>query len=354
MGFWDIFYRIFPDVWFKGMNLRSYTGIIIVDSIKIRRRDRVLRKAIRHLRKRYSPDKLGKIERKYIVTREKDPQKAIAQLDQKLQQFIQKFLFEYHVFREYVLDVLGLVAQSLLSGRRETDKEMTDVEFVFALLERRANELKFPLGAVRAFESQLVYMLRNLKHAVRNEELSDLRVGKGGYPVSISSLSFFSFRRWWSRRKVLRKERKEARKLNKRLFIYMQALQRLEQELQSGQIRQDLLPLTIEFCKLVDAADASMEKITDDLLLILKKLGDELEDVKKSMEGILTLLRNEPEIRADPRFERIGGDIQYVEETLHSISKRDFRNVEALRALLGNLVREESRIFAVLEQEAVI
>lgn len=353
MGFWDIFYRIFPDVWFKGMNLRSYTGIIIVDSIKARRRDRVLRRAIRRLKKRYSPDKLGKIENKYINIKQKDPQKAIAQLDQDLRGFIQSFIFEYQIFRAYIRDVLELVDQSLLSGRREIHKELTDVEVVFILLERRANELKFPLRAVRAFESQLARMFLDLKHTIRNDELSDLRVERKGYPVSISALSFLSFRRLWSRRKIFRNERREARKLNRRLEVYLSILQRLEQELQSGQIRQDLLPLTVEFCKLLDAADASMERITDDLLLVLKKLGDELRDVKNSMNGILTLLRNEDEIRADPRFERISNDIMQLENGLSSISRRDFSNVEALRRLLGTLLTEESKIFAIMEQEAV-
>lgn len=356
MGFWDVFYSIVPDVWFRGMNLRSYTGIILIDSIKARRRDRALRRALKRLKKRYSADRLGKIQQTYLKKlKSKKPariEKARIEFQRKFQEFLQGFLTEWKIVKAYMLDALRLIAQSLLSSKREGKRELTDVERVFAGLEQRASELKFPLKGVVTFKGQLQRMLNDLQKNIRNDELSDLRLERGGYPVTVSLISFLSIRKWWSRRKAYKKVKNEARKLNQKLALYNPILARLMQEIQSGQIRQDFLFLVLEFCKLVDAADASLEEIKQDLDLVLKKLRDELEQSKTSMNNLLTLLRNEPEIKSNPEFTQVEQEIAQFEQIIQQIPKQDFRNTEALRRMLQNVLQEESKILPIMEGQA--
>ncbi|MBI2653546.1 hypothetical protein HYX02_01920 [Candidatus Woesearchaeota archaeon] len=353
MGFWDFFYSIVPDVWFRGMNLRSYTGIILVDAIKGRRRDRALRVALKRIKKRYNADKLAGIYQKYSNVKQKNPAKmerARIKFERKLQEFMLSFVAEWKIVEAYFLDALKLIDQSLISSKREGKKELTDVEVVFAGLDKRANELKFPRREVVIFKGQLYQMLYDLQKSIRKDELSDLRLERGGYPVNVSA---FSFRIWWSRRKAYRKTRNEARKLNEKIQLLNQVLDRIIKQIQSGEIRQNLLFLVIEFCKLVDAADASLEEIKQDLELVLKKLRDELEQVKTSLNNLLLLLRNEPEIRANSEFTQIGQKIAQLEQVIQQIPRQDFRNTEALRVLLQMVLREEASLLPIMEKEAI-
>lgn len=195
MGFWSFVYGMLPDVWFKGMNLRSYTGIILVDSVKAKRRDRVLRRALRRLKKKYTADKIARIYQKYSNVSETNPKKMErnrAKFDAKLHGFIQNFLVDFQIVKAYTLYILRLIAQSLLSSRRESKSKFTNVEIIFAEMEKGVSQLKFPMREVQMFKAQLQRMLYDLEHNIRNDELSDLRVERGGYPVSISTLSFLS------------------------------------------------------------------------------------------------------------------------------------------------------------------
>ena len=356
MGFWSFVYGALPDVWFKGMNLRSYTGIILVDSIKARRRDRVLRKALKRLKKKYTADKIGKLYQKYSNVKQTNPKKMERnrlKFDAKLKEFIQNFLADFRIAKAYTLDILRLIAQSLLSSRRESKSKLTNVEIIFAEMDKRVNELKFPMREVQMFKAQLQQMLYDLQRNIRNDELSDLRVERGGYPVSISTLSFLSVKRWWSRRKIFRKVKKESKKLNQKMAVFEQILARLNEELATGQIRQDFLFLVIEFCKLVDVEDASLENIKQDLDLILKKLEDELGDVEKSLTNLMTLLRNEPEIKADPEFGKAGQELSQLKQTIQQIPQQEFKNTEALRIMLKAVLQEEYKLLAEMEQQAI-
>ena len=126
MGLWQFIYRFVPDVWFKGINLRSYTGIMLVNSIKLRRRDRRLRKALNRLKTKYTPDVIASLYRKYSSTKKLSPKREsrnIRKFQSKLAQFVESFIYDYQIFRAYYLDVLHLISQSLLSGKRESKKE---------------------------------------------------------------------------------------------------------------------------------------------------------------------------------------------------------------------------------------
>ncbi len=355
MGFWSFVYGFIPDVWFSGMNLRSYTGVILVNSIRARRRDRTLMKALNRLKRKYTPDKLAELYEQYSSAKKlssRKEEKNRRKFERKLEKFINNFVNDYQIFRSYYLDALRLIFQSLLSGKRESKREFTDVEILFAELEKNKNQLIFPYKEIQLFKGQLRQLLLDLSNDIRSDELSDRRLEKGGYPVGVSYFSFFSPKRRWSRRKVYRKEKREVKVLGKELSFYEKLLDKINQELQSG-VRQDFLFLLIEFFKRVDIADKRMENIKQDLELILKKLWDEVENVKKSLNSILTLLRNEPQIKENPELNKVGEDISRLEEVFQRIIKQDFKNTEALRVMLDIVLKEGNVVMAEIEEQAM-
>ena len=134
MGFLSFLYRFVPDVWFKGMNLRSYTGIMLVNSIRLRRRDRRLRKALNRLKTKYTPDVIAKLYKRYSSTKKLSPAREnrnIRKFQSKLAKFVESFMYDYQAFRAYYLDVLRLISQSLLSGKRESKGKFTDIKTLF-------------------------------------------------------------------------------------------------------------------------------------------------------------------------------------------------------------------------------
>ena len=355
MGFWQFVYSFIPDVWFKGMNLRSYTGIMLVNSIRLRRRDRRLRKALNRLKTKYTPDTIANLYRRYSSTNKLSPAKEsrnIRKFQNKLAKFVESFIYDYQVFRAYYLDVLRLISQSLLSGKRESKGKFTDIETLFAELETKRNELVFPYREIQVFKGQLGSLLRDLMKDIRMDERSDIMVGRGSYPASVSFISFLSPARWWSRRKIIRKEKKAIRRLGKDLAFYDQIYARINQELQAG-VRQDFLFLLIEFFKRVDVADRRLEEIKQDLEIILKKLWDDVESVKKSLNNILTLLKNEPQIKDNAQFGRMEQDILQLEKTFQELIKQDFKNTEALRIMLQEALREGNVIMAEMEEQSM-
>ena len=337
MGFWSFIYRFIPDVWFNGISLRSYTGVMLINSIRLRRRDRKLRKAFKRLKTKYTPDRIARLYEKYSSVEKSSPRKderRRRKFEEKLNDFILNFLHDYQIFRTYYLDALQLISQSLLGSKRESKREFTEVEVLFAELEKNRGQLVFPSREIEIFKGQLHSLLHDLMKDLRFDEQSDMRVGRGSYPTSISFFSFLSPKKWWSMRKLYRREKKEVKILGKDLQFYDQLYARINQELQSGEVRQDFLFLLINFFKRVDIADKKMEDIKQDLEVVLKKLWDEVEAVKISLKTILQLLKNEPQIKDNPQFAKIEEDIAQMEKLFQEILRQDFKNTEALRILL--------------------
>ncbi len=100
-------------------------------------------------------------------------------------------------------------------------------------------------------------------------------------------------------------------------------------------------------------ADKRLEEIKQDLAIILKKLWDDVENVKKSLNNIITLLRNEPQIKNNQQFEQISKDIAQLEKTFKALIKQDFKNTEALRVMLEEVLKGGSQILAEMEQQAM-
>lgn len=223
------------------------------------------------------------------------------------------------------------------------------MEAVFAELERRRNELIFPTGEILIFKNQLRRLFEDITKDVRRDELSDIRVIKGGYPAGVS---IFSPKRFWRRAKAYRKEKKEIKKLGRDLELYEQVFSRIVDEFRSG-IRQDFLFLLIELFKRVDIADKRLEEIKQDLELVLKKLMEVLGDVKKTTAAVSTLLRNEPQLKAHPKFLQIQQDIEKIELAFKQILQGDFRNTEALRKKLKEVLEGESVVIEDMYKQAL-
>lgn len=122
MGFWSVFYNFVPDVWFKGINLRTNTATMLIDSLKLRRRDPKLRHALRRLAKKHTPDKIARIYAKFSSVAKESPgkgQRRFVKFQSALDNFIKSFLADYIEFRAYYLDALQLIQASLISNERE-------------------------------------------------------------------------------------------------------------------------------------------------------------------------------------------------------------------------------------------
>jgi len=352
MGFWSFLYSLVPDVWFKGITLRSYTGIMLINSIKLRRRDRKLRRALIRLKNNYTPDIIANLYRKYSSVEKLSPssdQRRLRKFQQKLANLVNNFLNDYAEFRVYYLDALQLIAQSLLGDKRESYKEFTDIESLFAQLEAKRSELIFPMREIEAFKGQIVQLLNDISRDIRADELSDERVARGSYPAGVS---IFSFKRLWSRAKLYRKEKKEIKRLGKNMQLYEQLYNRILQELQIG-VQQDFLFLLIEVFKRVDIADKRLEEIKQDLEIVLERLRTEVENVKISLHNILTLLRNEPQIKSNPQLSQIDADLSKLEGIFNQIIRQDFKNTEALRKKLQQLTQERNVVIAEMEEQAM-
>ena len=351
MGFLSFIHGFVPDVWFQGMTLRSYTGVMLINSIRLRRRDRKLRRSLKRLKSKYTPDRIARIYNKYSNAKKlsaRKEQRNKRKFENELNNLISSFIYDYAQFRAYYLDALKLISQSLISDKRENFREITSIEALFVELDKKRQDLKFPFREVETFKDQVVELLEDISHDIREDESSDIRVQKGGYPAGISR---FSFRKWWSKRKIYRKEKKEIRKVGKNLELFEQLYNKILQELQSGP-RQDFLFLLIEVFKRVDIADDRLENIKEDLMLVLKKLHDEVEGVKNALHSFLELLRNEPQIKNNSQLANMEYDIKKLEELLITIPQQDFKNTEALKKELGKLLQEGNLIIREMEQLA--
>ena len=355
MGFWSFLYRFVPDVWFEGMTLRSYTGVMLVNSIKSRRRDRILRWAANRLKREYTPEVIAKLYERYSKVEKLSPgreEKNRRKFEKKLDKFVANFIYDYKIFRMYYLDALQIISNSLLNDKRQGKKQFTDIEVLFAELKKNRTQLIFPHREIQIFKWQLRELLFDLKLNVRYDEQSDTSEARGGYPASVSFFSFLSPKKWWSRRKIYKKEKKEIRTLGQELKFYDMLYAKINEEIQKG-VRQDFLFVLIEFFKRVDIADKRLENIKQDLGLVLKKLWDEIEDVKKVLTDILNLLRNEPQIKDNNEFGKIQSDIAQLETTFREIIKQDFKNTEALKKILDEVLSESSIIMQELEEQSV-
>ncbi len=356
MGFWSFAYRILPDAWFNGISLRTYTGIMLISSIRARRRERSLRKALKRLKTKYTPDTIARLYEKYSSAKKLSAwreNRRIRKFQQKLDSFVTNFILDYQIFRAYYLDVLKLVSQSLISNKRESKREFTDVEMIFQEIESKKEQLIFPFREIEIFKGQLHTLLNDLMKDIRNDELSDIRVQKGSYPSSVSFLSFFSIKARWSRIKLFRKEKKQIKKLGKNLQFYDEFKSRIKNEIKSGQIQQDFLFLLIEFFKRVDEADARLEEIKQDLEIVIKKLEDEVKNVRQALTNILQLLRNEPQIKNNPTFSKIEQDISQLEAVTKQIVQQDFKNTEALRLNLQTVLEEGQSLLEQMERQSI-
>jgi len=306
---------------------------------------------LRRLKKRYTPDKIAKLYRKYSSAKKLSPRRENRRrrkFQGKLNKLVTNFESDYWIFRDYQLHALALISQSLISDSREEYGEINTVEELFAELETKKEELIFPIGEVETFKGQVWRLLKDLLRNIHTDETSDIRLSKGGYPVGIHK---WSLKRFLSRVRLYRRERKEIKKLGQNLHLYAQLRARISQELSTG-VQQDFLFLLIEVIKRVEIADQRLESIKQDLQLVLVKLGEENEHINVITWRMLKLLRNEPLIKDRKTTERLQRAYDKWKEVFQLVIKQDFKNTEALRAKLKELSEEGNVVILEMEQQA--
>lgn len=360
MGFWSFFQNFFPNVWFfRGIQLRSYTGVLLVNSIKLKRKDKRLRKVTKRLREKYKPQKIGKLYNTYSrggTISIRGSKEKLERFRAELRDIANSFVEDYRYFRMYLVEVIELINQSTIIGKREQYREITQIEELFNEIYEKAYErnesLTFPKGEVNKFRKQLKILLEDLRKDWYIEGSTPTRIERGKHPKGVNWLS----RLWWSSRpKIYRMERHEIRKLDKDVQFYDELFNRIVEELK-GDVRQDFLLMLIQLFRRVDIADRRLESINKDLQEVVLRLKDELNEVKQGFIKFYQLLKNEPEIKRDPnlaKLEAVDPSLKELEEIIANLEKREFKNAQALIKRLKPVYYGGSYLTEVLEKQAV-
>lgn len=360
MGFWSFFQNFFPNVWFfRGIQLRSYTGVLLVNSIKLKRKDKTLRKVTKRLKEKYKPQKIEKLYNKYS----KGGTISIRGSKEKLEMFrgelryiANSFVEDYGIFRKYLVEVIKLINESTIIGKREQYREITQIEALFNEIDEKAYErnesLVFPKGEVNKFREQLIRLIKDLRKDWNIEGLTPTRIERGKHPKGVNWWS----RLWWSSRpKIYRIERREIRKLDKDVQFYDELFARIIEELK-GDVRQDFLLMLIQLFRRVDIADRRLEEINTDLQEVVSRLKNELNEVKEGFFKFYQLLKNEPEIKRDPnlaKLEAVDPSLKELEKIIDNLERQEFKNAQALIKKLKPVYDGGSYLTEVLEKQAV-
>ena len=65
------------------------------------------------------------------------------------------------------------------------------------------------------------------------------------------------------------------------------------------------------------------------------------------------MLKNEPQIKDNAQFGKIEQDIAQLEKTFQEIIKQDFKNTEALRIMLEQVLQEGNVVMAEMEEQSM-
>lgn len=354
MGIKSFFYGFVPETWTtnwaQGMMLRSYTGVMLVNSIKAKRRDQILKWVLRQLSKKFTPDEIARIYEKYSSAKKSNvwgERWRTWRYNRRLTRFVEEFLYYLQMYKDYYIYVMNLIAQSFISGDRDEYKELIDVDAVFRGIWQKRGTLVFPRREVRRFRQQISELLWDLRKDLIKDATSTTRVQRGGYPAGVS---IFSPKRWRSRASLYRQERRQIRRLGREDEYYKELFDKVQNELGKG-VQQDFLFLLIELFKRVDVADRRLEQIKQDLQVILKRMFDELKQVDASLTKMFLLFQNDPRIR--PLLEAKKKDMENLKSLLSRVEQDKFKNVQALVTRLKQLTGESSAIMSAMEAKAV-
>lgn len=362
MGFWsNVFSRIrgstsgvIPDTWSaeftKGLQLRSFTGIMLVNSIEIRKRNKSLKWAVKQLETKFTPEAVQKIYDDLSSSTSKAgffDRIRLWRYQRRIYYFVKEFQYVYSIFKDYYTYTIAKISAVFRGGAREEYTELDDLEAVLRGLYPKMDQLIFPSGEVKIFRWQMKALIDDLESNLREEETDETRVSRGGHPVGAS---IFSGTRWKSTRSLIREELRKLVKMDLELRFYNRILNTIREELVSG-VRQDLLFLLIEFFKRLDLAQTKFRTVKRDLQEIAKRLNDEFNKVHTSVDKIFSLFQNDPRVKGE--LAAVKQNMEELAGLIRDIEKANFRNTESIRKRLRSIVGEDNELLSVLEQKAV-
>lgn len=348
-----IFSWIFQGVWTKGFNLRSYVGVMLIDSIRMKRTNRPLRKAYKRLKNNYTSSRIAKLQRKYLSAKASPStwlsRRRIRNFQADLTNLVQNLLNDYKIFREYIAYCFQRINETLASGQRQQYQDMSQIGVLFMQMWVKRAGLVFPKETVEEFRIQSIKLFKHLEKNLSKDASSTTRVQRGGHPAGVN---LWNPMRWWSLGKLYVKEKRSIIKLGRYLDYYNKLISQLEVELGTTGIRQDFLLLLIETMRNVDAANKRFEFIYEDVQEIVRRLRNEIEKVKEEVSTFVELLKNEPQIQGSPLLNGLQEDIKKLEEYISGIESNAYRNTQALMRNLKKIETGESGLLRIMEAYA--
>ncbi|GEM_PF-5667152 len=347
-----IFSWMFQGVWTKGFNLRSYTGVMLVNSLRIKRTNRPLWRAYKRLKNNYNSEAIGRLFEKRAKAKAslsaKKSLQTIESFQSDLEKLILNFRTDCNIFKEYMAYCFKGIQAIFVSGERQENKNIGEVGNLFLQMYAKRAQLVFPKTTVEKFKTESLKLLKHLEKGIAKEGSSTTRVQRGGHPAGVS---IFSPLRWWSLGKLYVKEKRTIRKLGRCMEFFDNLDNQLQAELAQG-VRQDFLLLFIELLKRADAADKRFEFIYLDLQEIVARLKKEVETVKLEVSNFLALLANEPAVQKKDYIALLQQDIQMLESYINNLEGNVYKNTQALLRNLRKIESDESGLMKVMQQYA--
>lgn len=365
MGFWSGVYskiikgslESIPDTWSaeftKDLHLRSFTAIMLVNSIEIRKKNKALKWAIIQLETKFTPTAVQKVYDDFSSKSVESKTGFFAGIrlwryQRRLRYFIKEFLYVHDIFRNYYSHTTSMISEVFRNGAKEKYTEIKDLESVLEGLYPKSDQLIFPKGEVINFRLQIKNLIDDLEKGLREEELDEKElVPRGAHPIGAG---IFSRTRWKSTKGLINEELKQLVKMYGQLKFYNKILNAIREELASG-VRQDLLFLLIEFFKRLDLVQKKFKIVQRDLQEIAKRLNDEVKKVHESVDKIFQLFQNDPNVKGE--VAKVKNDMDALGKLISDLESINFKNTESIIAQLRKINGEESEIVTILNQKAV-
>ena len=349
MGFRSFFYKLLPEVWYQGPQLRTNAARMYLDAVQTYRRRGTLRWAVRQLTKVYSERQLSYLYEKYVHNQ--NPSRISVTIYKfRLNNFINGFVKCYKVFSVYYRDCLSKLSDIMTSGDREEYKQLTDIEVLFQAMYQNKKKLLFPEEVIKMFKGDIMRLIFVLKADLKRATTSTTRVSRGKHPLGAG---VFSGLRWKTKSRILKGVRKVTKLFDSKLAKFRELHEEAMRQLQSQErVGQEFPALLIQIFLTTEQADKELSDIFIEIQELLERQNKEFDEVNKTANSLVQYFQ--AQISQNQGVSSVLDDIKTLKQKLVEIESTQYKNLKALLEELNKLMNENNELFVAMEENFML
>ncbi|MBI2112932.1 hypothetical protein HYT52_05320 [Candidatus Woesearchaeota archaeon] len=295
----------------------SLTGIILATLAEEKTKSREYRKARRNILNKYNQKKIESLQNKYLTkSRKKLDSKSI---EIEIKKMMQDFKKDHGYYIKTFMDIVTQVVKTFDAANM---KEAEIVDFypqlradLEAYIGAHPDQKIFPEKATKKFREVLDNVLKDLVESL-HKELALMSLERRTQPGGLKRMLGSAFPTFANIKRAMAESRgtREASTLGKEVKQYEDIRNAILSQIATGGegIRQNFLMLLLHYAVLCERVFGSVEKIKNDVLIIMRFMDKDIVTVERELARFLLFVQADPTIRVDVARAKNDFDLQYV------------------------------------------